>query len=140
MARTRRDRDKDWCKQYHAVIDYAWGYLSPTAQAIYPVLDRFADYYHRCTGVSQSWIGKVARRRKPIRQEKVSRAISELESWGLVVKRWTERGLVYYLPRKKEILAFLVEQRGLQLTESELALSESDLPPADFTELQAGLK
>lgn len=99
--------DRNFGKLYHAVVDRVWGYLSPTAQAIYPVLLRFADYHHRCTGVAQSYIGRVARPLRPIPQERVSRAISELERWGIVERRWTARGLTYYLPRDGEIVEHL---------------------------------
>lgn len=118
FTHTRRKRtgtDRNFAKQYHVAIDRVWGYLSPTAQAIYPVLERFANVHTRCTGASQSYIGRVARRRKPIRQEHVSKAITELEGWGLVAKKWTARGLLYYLPREAEIMAFLIQRDGVRL-------------------------
>lgn len=107
--------DKDFTKLYNAVIDRVWGELTPTAQAIYPVLQRFANYTHRCAGISQTFIGKKARRARPIKQSNVARAITELVGWGLVVREITTRGLVYYLPRQREILEYLARHPELGL-------------------------
>lgn len=119
-----RRRDKDFTMLYHAVIDRVWGYLSPTAKAIYPVLQRHANYYHRCTDLTQGQIGKRVNRARPMKQEQVSRGIKELMDWGLVAWKITPRGKVYYLPDQREIRAFLVERDAPPESEPDL----SDLP------------
>jgi len=112
--------DRDFAKLYHPVIDFIWGYLPPTAKAIYPVILRFADYRTRIANVSQGRIGAVANWRNPIAQSQVSRTIHrDLVPWGLVVvrryqdqyKRWHTN---YYLPRKDEIVAHLVSNGSVR--------------------------
>jgi len=111
--RTDTDSDKNYARQYHAVIDLVWGYLKRNEQAIYPVLERLVNVHTRHTDprkVSQAFIGRIARRERPICQARVSLAIDGLESWGLVVKRWTPYGMSYHLPREKAIVTFLLER------------------------------
>jgi hypothetical protein len=135
VARNKRDRDRDFGKQYHVVIDRVWGHLSATAQRIYPVLLRCADVHHRCTDLTQGQIGKAVNRKRPMKQPQVSRGIKELMGWGVVEWKVTPRGRVFYLPRREEIAAFLDRKEGHP---KERELSWEDIP-ADFTELQAEL-
>ena len=117
MARRKRDgktEDRNYARLDHVVVDLIWGYLTPTQQAIYPAVLRFADCYTRHTHpykCSQALIGQVARRGRPICQSQVSRSMEGLENdWGLVVKKWTAMGLSYYLPREIEVITFLFQR------------------------------
>lgn len=113
----RKEAERDYARQYHAVIDLIWGYLQRNEQAIYPVVERLANCYTRHTDplkVSQALIGKMARRERPICQARVSIAIDGLESWGVVVKKWTAKGLSYYLPRETEVITFLFQRARAQ--------------------------
>jgi hypothetical protein len=112
--RYKKRENRNYAQLDQVVIDLIWGYLTPTQQAIYPAVLRFADCYTRYTHpykCSQSLIGRVARRGRPICQPQVARAMAGLESdWGLVVKKWTAKGLSYYLPREIEVVTFLFQR------------------------------
>ena len=114
-AQAPRANDSGFAKLFHPVIIYVWGYLPPTAQAVYPVLLRFADYRTRRATVSQERIGRFARRKKPMSQPQVSRAINEhLVPWGLVrVTRYFDQHNLqrafYYLSTGEETLRHLLD-------------------------------
>ncbi|MFC1799480.1 hypothetical protein ACFL2Z_01010 [Candidatus Eisenbacteria bacterium] len=111
----RKNRDNEFTKMFNTVIDHIWGLLPPTAQAIYPVLVRFADYHTRCARVSQGRVGRISRRRPPIAQSQVSRTIRrDLVKWGLVqIRKYKDQfGFVqtlYYLPRGSEVLQHIIK-------------------------------